>query len=111
MKKYSVLSLFSGCGGLDLGSLVVSFLDKQYKQNAFEVVWANDIDKAACLTYENYFKHEIVCGDISEILSGKHIKVIHFHKGIVLGGSRARTLVMQEKGKALIAKEVIFINP
>ena len=89
MKKYSVLSLFSGCGGLDLGFIGgFSFLDKQYKQNAFEVVWANDIDKTACLTYENYFKHEIVCGDISEILSGKHIKSNTFPSkaDIVLGG-------------------------
>ena len=58
------------------------------RANAFEVVWANDIDKTACLTYENYFKHEIVCGDISEILSGKHIKSNTFPSkaDIVLGG-------------------------
>ncbi|MDF9407740.1 MAG: Modification methylase HaeIII [Pelotomaculum sp. PtaB.Bin013] len=40
-KKPTVLSMFSGCGGLDLG----------FVQAGFDIVWANDINPDACLTY------------------------------------------------------------
>ena len=50
-----VLSLFSGCGGLDMG----------FVKNGYDIVWANDIDKYAVQTYKANFKHEIVCGDIN----------------------------------------------
>ncbi|MDO8676675.1 MAG: DNA cytosine methyltransferase [Candidatus Azambacteria bacterium] len=72
-KSYSVLSLFSGCGGLDLGFVGgFEFLGKKFPRNSFKVVWANDIDESACQTFVNYFKHDAVCGDISQILSGKY---------------------------------------
>lgn len=50
-----VLSLFSGCGGLDMG----------FVKNGYDIVWANDIDKYAVQTYKANFKHEIICGDIN----------------------------------------------
>lgn len=71
-KKYSVVSLFSGCGGSDLGLIGgFDFLGKKYKKNNFEIIWANDLDRDACQTFANYFKQDIVCGDITQILSGK----------------------------------------
>ena len=72
-KSFSVLSLFSGCGGLDLGFRGdFEFLNKKYHRNSFKTVWANDIDEASCQTFANYFKHDVVCGDISKILDGKY---------------------------------------
>jgi len=72
-KKYSIASLFSGCGGLDLGFMGgFNFLNKKYKDNNFKVAWANDIDEHSCQSFANYFKHAVVCGDITQILSGKH---------------------------------------
>ncbi len=72
-KKYSIISLFAGCGGLDLGFKGgFDFLGKKYSKRNFEIEWANDIDMAACETFRNYFKHDIVCGDINKILEGKH---------------------------------------
>ena len=45
MRKYSTLSLFSGCGGLDLGFRGnFQFLNKKYSSNNFDIIWANDID-------------------------------------------------------------------
>lgn len=41
-KKYSLLSLFSGCGGLDLG----------FKKARFEIIGAIDNDQDACTTYQ-----------------------------------------------------------
>lgn len=71
-KLFSVLSLFSGCGGLDLGFVGgFEFLKRKYSKKNFKVIWANDIDEPACQTFANYFKHDVVCGDITQILSGE----------------------------------------
>lgn len=71
--KYKVVSLFSGCGGLDLG-LVGGFtvFNKTYSENPFEITWANDYEKNACLTFEKNFKKPIVCADIRDILENKY---------------------------------------
>ncbi len=51
-KKYRVVSLFSGCGGLDLGFVGgFDFMGKSFKQNPVEVVFANDFDIDACTCY------------------------------------------------------------
>ena len=71
--KFTVASLFTGCGGLDLG-FVGGFVSngKKYQKHSFIIDWANDIDEPACKTFKKYFKHDIVCGSIVDILSGKH---------------------------------------
>ena len=58
-KKYKVASLFSGCGGLDLGFI----------NAGFEVVWANDFFKEAVETYKRNIGNHIVYGDITKIPS------------------------------------------
>lgn len=51
-KKYKIVSLFSGCGGLDLGfSGGFSFMGKKYKRLETEIVFANDFDIDACKCY------------------------------------------------------------
>jgi len=73
-KKYSILSLFTGCGGLDLGLLGgFTFLDKKYKKHNFEIIWANDIDANACFTFSKNFRHGIVCGDIRDIIKNNEM--------------------------------------
>lgn len=55
---YSVVSLFAGIGGICLG----------FKQAGFDVIWANEKDHAACLTYRyNFGNNYLVEGDIREI--------------------------------------------
>ncbi|MFH1145641.1 MAG: DNA cytosine methyltransferase [bacterium] len=91
-KRFSIISLFTGCGGLDLGFVGgFEFLGKKYSKRNFDIIWANDIDKGACATFRNYFKHDVVCGDIGKILDGKHNsgffeKPIPRKVDIVLGG-------------------------
>lgn len=51
-KKYKIASLFSGCGGLDLGfSGGFNFLGKEYKRLNTTIVFANDFDADACKCY------------------------------------------------------------
>jgi DNA (cytosine-5)-methyltransferase 1 len=71
MKKIKLLSLFSGCGGLDLGFIGnFKFRDKNYQKTTFKLVFSNDFDKSATSTYranKKYFKHEILEKDICSI--------------------------------------------
>lgn len=55
--KPKILSLFSGCGGLDLG----------FMQEGFEVVWANDNFHEACETYKRNFGNHVVEGSITDM--------------------------------------------
>ena len=55
--KYKVASLFAGIGGIDLG----------FEQAGAEIVWANEMDKNACITYRENFKHTLVEEDIRKV--------------------------------------------
>ena len=51
-KKIKVLSLFSGCGGLDLGFVGdFEFKGRKFEKNNFKIVFSNDFDKAATKVY------------------------------------------------------------
>jgi len=57
MRTPTAISLFSGCGGMDLG----------FVQAGFDVLWANDINGFACKTYAHNISDHIIHGDITEI--------------------------------------------
>ncbi len=72
-RTYNVVSLFSGCGGLDLGFRGGFKVNgKSYSKNKFQLTWANDFDQRACTTYSKNFSEPIVCADIAEILKGNY---------------------------------------
>lgn len=52
-----VISLFSGCGGLDLG----------FKQAGHEIAWANDFDSDCVETYRKNIGDHIFLGDIRRV--------------------------------------------
>ncbi len=52
-----VISLFSGCGGLDLG----------FKQAGFNIVWANDFDREAVESYKANIGNHIIHDSIYNI--------------------------------------------
>ena len=56
-REFTVVSLFSGCGGMDLG----------FKRAGFDLAWANDWDHAACETYKQNLGDHIVEADIEDI--------------------------------------------
>jgi DNA (cytosine-5)-methyltransferase 1 len=78
----SVISLFSGCGGMDLGFLGdFDYGGRHYGRLPFEVTWANDVDQAACSTYAVNLHHEINCGDIRHVMTAMPTRA-----DVVIGG-------------------------
>lgn len=71
LKRFNMVSLFSGAGGLDLG----------FERHGFQTVWANDIDLDACTTHRKWSDAEVICGDITAI----DFKKIP-HADIIAGG-------------------------
>lgn len=58
MNNIKVASMFAGIGGICLG----------FKQAGFEIVWANEIDKAACKTYRhNFGSSYLIEADIKKV--------------------------------------------
>ena len=89
--KYRVISLFSGCGGLDLG----------FKNAGYKTVFATDVWDIACKTLlMNKAADEVICGDIRDMDFKKY-------KGkaeLVIGGppcppySQTRHYLVNKKG-------------
>lgn len=79
MKKYKVLDLFAGCGGLSKG----------FELAGFEIVCANDVLKHASKTYiRNHPNTKFILGDITN--STIKDKIIDFFMDkecdVVIGG-------------------------
>lgn len=55
-KKLTVVSMFSGCGGMDQG----------FHKSGYNIEWANDFDEDACATYRANIG-EIIHGDITNL--------------------------------------------
>ena len=54
-----VVGLFSGVAGIELG----------FQNAGFNVIWSNEIDEKAAITYKENHHHKLVVGDIEEIPS------------------------------------------
>lgn len=72
MTKHTLISLFSGAGGMDLG----------FKQSGFKILWANDFDEDATITYKNNIGNHIILGDIEKISSDD----IPNNPDVIIGG-------------------------
>ena len=93
--KLKVISLFSGCGGMDLGFLGnFDFLGKHYAQNPFEIVYAGDINQKAVETYNYNFFHKAQCIDIKE----KNFEELPY-ADIVIGGFPCQDFSLSGKRK------------
>ena len=55
---YTVGSLFAGIGGIEKG----------FESAGAKILWANEIDEAACITYRENFNHDLYEGDINSLI-------------------------------------------
>lgn len=84
MGNRNIVSLFSGCGGMDLGFMGgFSFLGKEYDRLPTQMIFANDICEAACKVYHRNLRHKPHCLDITAP-SGRNL--LPQKADIVIGG-------------------------
>lgn len=68
MRKLKLVSLFSGCGGSDLGFMGgFNFLDQNYKRLSTKLLYANDFDEKICDIYDRNFSIPVSRGDLRNI--------------------------------------------
>lgn len=87
-KKYNVVSLFSGCGGLDIGisNSGKDEFNTDLEDSRFNFVWSNDAMEHACKSLSKNFNKELVSdkedlGDESVVYSGD-IREVDFKNSI-----------------------------
>lgn len=101
MRKYRVISLFSGAGGIDIGFI----------NSGFDIVWANDFNEEAVASYKKNIGDHIVLGDITQIENSEMPNDID----IVIGGfpcqgfSVANTKRSMEDKRNFLYKEMLRV--
>ncbi|MBG8684342.1 DNA cytosine methyltransferase [Neisseria meningitidis] len=96
-KNIKIISLFSGCGGMDLGFLGgFEFLNRTYDKHDFDIIWANEIDEHAVRTYRHNLGNHIVHGDIWQ-----HLDEIPTSADIIIGGFPCQDISINGKGAGI----------
>lgn len=68
MQKIRVVSLFSGCGGIDLGLMGgFRFNNQNYGRSPFDIVHSSDIDKRVVEMFNENFNHTAVILDVRNL--------------------------------------------
>ncbi|MDE0534011.1 MAG: DNA (cytosine-5-)-methyltransferase [Albidovulum sp.] len=100
----SIVSLFSGCGGMDLGFLGgFEFLGESFEPLSNRIVFANDNSEAACRTYRENIGHGIHAMDIEEAMP-------HLPEScdILLGGFPCQDVSFNGKRRAESGKRTVL---
>lgn len=92
--KIRVVSLFSGCGGMDLGFIGgFSVFGRNYPKLPFEIVWSNEKNSAACRTYRRNIADHIREGDVWDFLDD-----LPNDTDVVIGGFPCQDISINGKG-------------
>ena len=103
-KPYDVVSLFSGCGGMDLGFMGgFEFGQHFYEKMPFRIIWANDLNPMASRTYEANLEHEIYLGDVAAVLGALPKKA-----DVVIGGFPCQDVSINGSRKCADGKRTIL---
>jgi len=94
-KRFRVVSLFSGCGGMDLGFRGgFTIFGSTYEKLPFDIIWANDISEPACKTYRKNLGEHIICDDIWKLIESNFIP----KADVVIGGFPCQDISINGKG-------------
>lgn len=97
---FTVVSLFAGCGGMDLGFKGgFDFLGRHYPELPFDLIWANELNEAACRTYRRNIGDHIHQGDIWEMLDALPEKA-----DVLIGGFPCQDISVNGKGAGIAGK-------
>lgn len=100
-KIFTVVSMFSGCGGMDFGFKGgFDIFGRHYANNPFRIVWANDINEAACRTYRKNVDRNIICGDVLEAM-----KQLPKSVDVLIGGFPCQDISVNGKGAGVAGKK------
>ena len=92
--KHRVVSMFSGCGGMDLGFRGgFTVFGRHYPRLPFEVIWANDLNAAACRTYRHNLDAGIRQGDVWALLG-----TLPEQCDVLIGGFPCQDISVNGKG-------------
>jgi DNA (cytosine-5)-methyltransferase 1 len=95
--RYHVVSMFSGCGGMDLGFTGgFRIFGKRYPKLPFDMVWANDLNEAACRTYKRNLGGHVHCGDIWNL-----IDTMPKRADVLIGGFPCQDISINGKGRGV----------
>jgi DNA (cytosine-5)-methyltransferase 1 len=99
-KDFKVISMFSGCGGMDLGFLGdFKALGRSYERLPFRVIWANELNPAACRTYRRNIGTHIHCDDVWDSLEYMPTKA-----DVLIGGFPCQDISVNGKGAGVSGK-------
>ena len=98
--KHRVVSMFSGCGGMDLGFRGgFTVFGRHYPRLPFEIVWANDLSEAACRTYRHNLDAGIRQGDVWALMDRLPAEC-----DLVIGGFPCQDISVNGKGAGVQGK-------
>lgn len=90
-KRYKLIDLFAGAGGMTLGF-------SSAFGHPFESVWANDFNEHAAKTYNENFGAHCIQGDLVKILADPRIKIPQ--ADVVIGGPPCQGFSLLNKNRA-----------
>lgn len=97
-RSFNVISMFSGCGGMDLGFRGgFEFLSRKYETLPFKIVWANDISEAACRTYKHNLGSDIKRGDVWDLIESMPERA-----DVIIGGFPCQDISVNGNGAGVI---------
>ena len=103
----TIVSLFSGCGGMDLGFLGgFEFMGKTYDRLRYRIEFANDISAPACKTYLENIGDHIHQGDVEEMIDSLPASC-----DILGGGFPCQDVSINGKRSAGEGSRTILYNP
>ena len=75
------------------------FLGRKYAKHPFKVIWANELNQAACRTYGRNLSENIHCGDIWD-----YMKILPSGADVLVGGFPCQDLSINGKGLGINGK-------